>query len=177
MERECLLAAFNVLHGYAATGDNPTTLDFASFISHLPAIAPGTPRELPAPAAASEEPSLPAPAAVPAPRYIHPELRQIGSEFGGNVARVKWAIERMTDDYSLTDLQRLISREGYTMKGSEISVVLTRLKRQGHITEVTRSHGPKPAIFRKPEPPAAVPAGVEEYPPGAVAEPLIVAAA
>jgi hypothetical protein len=36
------------------------------------------------------------------------------------------------------------------LRTAEISVVLTRLKSRGEIEEIRRSHGPKPALFRKP---------------------------
>ena len=71
--------------------------------------------------------------------------------FQTHVQYVKWAIQRMTDDYSLRDIAALLEREGRPMGGSEISVVLTRMKCRGEIQEITRGHGPIPAVFRKPE--------------------------
>ncbi len=145
MERECLLAAFNVLHGYAARGDNPTTLDLASLISAVPSTPPAA-LELAAPA-----PALPAPPPPP-PRYIHPDLTQYRfTGHGGDSEAVRWAIKRMTGDFSLTDVAALLEREGRRMMNSQISVVLTRLKRRGQIEEVECSAGPNPAVFRRPD--------------------------
>ena len=150
VERECLLAAFKVLHGHVANGQGPKSLEIGSLISALipscSAVAlPEQTAELPA----APPPALPPP--PPPKRYIHPELEAIGSRFGNGTKIVRWAIQRMTDDYSLRDIAALLKREGYPMKPAEISVVLTRLKSRAEIEEIKRASGPIPAIFRKPE--------------------------
>ena len=146
LERECLLAAFNVLQEYAANGQNPKSVDLATLTSALPA---GTRR---APVVNAPPAQLPAPKPVPYVKpYIDPELEELLEHNRTHVAVVRWAIERMTDDFSLADIRKLLARAGYSLVGPEISVVLTRLKRQGEIEEIERAHGPTPAMFRKPE--------------------------
>ena len=145
VERECLLAAFKVLHGYFANGQGPKSLELGPLVSVLalspPAVAlPERTAELPAP---------PPPPPPPAP-YIHPELTAIGFRFGNGTKIVRWAIRRMTGDYSLRDVADLLKREGCLMRPSEISVVLTRLKSRGEIEEITAGKGRRAAIFRKP---------------------------
>jgi hypothetical protein len=145
VERECLLAAFKVRHGHVANGHGPKSLELASLVS---ALTPSQP--------AVDLPELPAatPALSPPPppqEYIHPELKAIGSRFGNGTKIVGWAIQRMTDDFSLRDIAALLKREGCPMRSAKVSVVLTRLKSRGQIEEIQRSSGPIPAIFRKPE--------------------------
>jgi hypothetical protein len=147
VERECLLAAFNVLHGYFTSGQGPTNLELGSLVSALGNSAPLIAlQDAPAPVAPA-----PLPAAVTAPHYIHPDLQAIGRGLGRYTALVKWAIEQMTVEFSLRDIEKLLRREGVPIKSASISVVLTRLKRRGEITEVAGSAGPHPAVFRKPE--------------------------
>jgi hypothetical protein len=154
MERECLLAAFDVVEKYAASGHRPNSVRLASLVS---ALLPSRPalkvKEL---SAAPPSPAPPAPAALPrkpaVERYVHPELKAFPSSVhGGNGRQVWWAIQRMTEDYSLHDIVAMLKREGAPMQSPEISVVLTRLKARGEIEEIKRSCGPIPAIFRKPE--------------------------
>jgi hypothetical protein len=149
VERECLLAAFKVLHGYAANGQGPKLLELGSLVS---ALAPSTPQN-PLEERTASLPPAPAalPAVAPVPPYMHPELHAIGNRFGSNSKIVWWAIQRMTEDYSLHDIAALLEGEGRPMRSSEISVVLTRLKSRGEIEEVKRSSGPIPAVYRKPE--------------------------
>jgi hypothetical protein len=149
VERECLLAAFNVLHGYAANGQNPKSMELVSLVTALSSSTARLPFEEqtaspPAPVTAA------LPTLAPKPRYLHPELVEIGRHSASHVQYVRWAIERMTDDYSLHDVRSLLEREGYRMKGSEISVVLTRMNRRGEIVEIKPGRGPIPAVFRKP---------------------------
>jgi hypothetical protein len=149
VERECLLAAFNVLHGHFVNGQGPNSLELSSLVSALifsrPAVArPEQRAALPPPPPPPPPPPLPK-------RYIHPELAAIGSLFGSGTKIVRWAIQRMTDNYSLPDIVALLEREGRPMRSAEVSVVLTRLKSRGEIEEIQRSSGPIPAVFRKPE--------------------------
>jgi hypothetical protein len=51
----------------------------------------------------------------------------------------------------LRDIAALLEREGSEIKSSEISVVLTRMKRRGKIKEIKSGHGPIPAVYLKPE--------------------------
>lgn len=151
MERECLLAALDVVEKYAARGHAPHSMELGSLVAALlPSRQPVELKELPAPS------PPPAPAALPPPppveRYVHPELKHW--KFSGHGAQanlVRWAIARMTDDYSLHDIAAMLKREGTGMDSPEISVVLTRLKARGEIEEIRRSAGPHPALFRKPE--------------------------
>src|SRR5713226_3030557 len=82
VERECLLAAFKVLHGYAANGQGPKSLELGSLVSALlPSTSDVSLNELGAP-----PPPAPAelPAQAPVTRYMHPELRAIRYGFGNN---------------------------------------------------------------------------------------------
>ena len=148
VERECLLAAFNVLHGYVANDRAPKSLELGSLVSALTRSAPGV--SFPEPAV--ELP--PAPALPPEPHvppYIHPELQELGNGHGSYGKIVAWAIKQMKDNYSLRDIAALLEREGYPMRPAHISVVLTRLKSRGEIEEIQRGSGPIPAVYRKPE--------------------------
>ena len=95
VERECLLAAFKVLHGYAANGQSPKSMEMVSFVTALSPSTARLPLEEP-----TTPPPAPAPEALPAipvvPPYMHPELRAIGSRFGNNGKFVSWAIKQMT---------------------------------------------------------------------------------
>ncbi len=144
VERECLLAAFNVLHGYAANGQGHDPAHFGVLVSALSQTA--SPKALPNAVATPAAAALPAPA--PEPPYMHPELKALNSSFGSNVAVVRWAIARMTEDYSLADIQKLLLQEGSLMRGAQISVVLSRMRTTGEIQEIERSYGPIPARFR-----------------------------
>jgi hypothetical protein len=148
VERECLLAAFKVLHGHVANGQGPKSLELGSLVS---ALTPPR-RAVASPEQTAESPATPPPPPGHPPKpYIHPELEAIGSRFGNGTKIVRWAIQRMTVDYSLRDIAALLEREGRPTRSSEISVVLTRLKSRGEIEEIQRSSGPIPALFRKPE--------------------------
>jgi hypothetical protein len=150
-ERECLLAAVELFEKYATSGLAPDSINLGGLLSTL---VPGQPtieiKELkectPAPAPAALPP-------VPPPeRYVHPELKH--GNFAGHGAHanlVRWAIARMTHDYSLHDILALLKREGRGLRAPEVSVVLTRMKARGEIEEIRRSAGPHPALFRKPE--------------------------
>jgi hypothetical protein len=148
MERQCLLAAFDVMHGYMAEGGKVArSAELSPLISAFATPAP--------PPAALDLPPL-APANLPAPpppveRYVHPELKALPTYNGYNGKLVWWAIQRMTDDYSLHDIASLLDREGARLGNPRISVVLTRLKARGQIKEVRPAAGPHPALFCKPE--------------------------
>jgi hypothetical protein len=148
MERECLLAAFDVLHRYVASGRAPQCVELGSLVS---AIAPSVPA---LENARPVETTPPVPPALPKPPvskpYMHPELEKISHRHGSDTLVVQWAIRRMTSDYTLKDIQALLKREGRPLGGPAISVILTRLKRRSEIEETVRSFGPKPALFGKP---------------------------
>lgn len=80
-------------------------------------------------------------------RYVHPDLR----DNGGETFRVRWALERLPEEFTLHDISALLLQHGYDMRHSAISTVLTRMKREGKIKELERSHGPHPARLWKPE--------------------------
>ena len=160
IERECLLAAFKVLHGYVANGHGPKSLELGSFFL---ALGPTTP-----PVALQERTAELPPAPAPVPRYIHPELEGLGHRLGNKGRIVAWAIKRMTTDYSVRDIAALLKREGYPLKSDKISVVVTRLKSRGEIEEIKRGRGPIPAVFRKPE--SATPPATESDDPVSDAE-------
>jgi hypothetical protein len=153
MERQCLLAAFDVMHRFMAQGGNVAkSAELGPLISAFASSTPSAAKSVPSPAAL---PTLPAPA--PVQRYIHPELVAMGRHGGTHVQYVRWALERITEDFTLHDIAALLEREGYALKNSEISVVLTRMKARGAIEEIRCGHGPKPALFRQPN--AADPSG------------------
>ncbi|MGI9086532.1 MAG: hypothetical protein ACR2HH_02135 [Chthoniobacterales bacterium] len=119
VERECLLAAFDVMHQYVTSGRAPKSMELGGLFSGLlPSHLNGELKELAAPAPVS--PPRPAP-----PRYVNPELKMLMRGHDGDTRLVRWAIERMTDDYSLLDLAALLGREGRPLKNA---LVLTRLR-------------------------------------------------
>jgi hypothetical protein len=139
-ERERLLAAYQLIRADRA---NPV-----SAASNLVLAPPATVHRLEDGAESS-----PAPVNQPAPLApkINPALAALGSGFGRNGKAVSWAIQQMTEDYTLNDIAALLQREGFQMRGAEISVVLTRMKRRGQIEEISGGRGRKAAVFRKPE--------------------------
>jgi hypothetical protein len=152
VERECVLAALKVLRNYHGNGEWPHSLELGPLAMRL--IWPG--QEMPQMPAALPEPApqpVAPPPRTPPPRKINPELEKLRRGHGGDSRLVQWAIARMTDDFSLTDIAALLKREDYLLKSSKISVVLTRLKGRGEIEEIKRGSGPNPAVFRKPENP------------------------
>jgi hypothetical protein len=146
VERECLLAAFKVLHGYAANGQSPKSMELSSLASAL--VTPSAPT---APLAELTAEPAPAPAPAPPKPYVNPELIALGGRHRSDGLVVKWAIQQMTDDYTLREIVALLEREGCFMPPAKISVVLTRLKSRGEIEEIKRGGGRTPAVFRKPE--------------------------
>lgn len=148
VERECLLAAFNVLHGYVASDRAPKSLELGSLVSALARSSPG----VSFPELATELPTAPAlPPEPPVQRYMHPELKGLDTHLHGSYGRiVAWAIKQMKDNYSMRDIAALLEREGCPMGPANISVVLTRLKSRGEIEEIERGSGPIPAVYRKP---------------------------
>jgi hypothetical protein len=148
MERECLLAALEVLHKHATARRGAKSIDLGGI---FPTLLPGMATTLPAGQVALLES---APAALPPPpppkSYIHPDLEKFGvNRHGSNTVAVQWAIERLTGDYTLQGIQALLAREGRRLRSAEISVVLSRLKKRGKITEIQCGYGRKPSIFRK----------------------------
>ena len=93
---------------------------------------------------------------------MHPKLEHLRSRrlHGSDTATVVWAVDRMTTDFSLHDVSKLLAREGYALKNAKISVVLTRLQRQGRIHMIQPGSGPIPARFRQPE--SAIPAAADD---------------
>ena len=69
----------------------------------------------------------------------------------------------ITDDYDLRDIQELLKREGSPLKSAQISVVLTRMKGRGEITEIGGAAGPHPALFRRPETGMIAPAETVDF--------------
>lgn len=144
VERECVLAAFNVLRGYFMNGQGSKSIELTSLALALvrePSHLPLEERTAPASPAIQTEHSP--------TRYVHPELRALNEQHAGKGEIVSWAIRRMTDDYSVGDITALLNREGYVITSAEISVVLTRLKKRGEIEELRRGKGRKAALFRK----------------------------
>ena len=149
VERQCLLAAFDVLHGYMAGGESRNSVELGSLVSTLATALPDSPLSERIAALPQAAPmALPRPA--PEPPYVHPELNVLFEGGASNVQFVRWAMARMTEDFSLKDIKALLTREGYPMPGAQISVVLTRMRNGGEIEQIARSHGPIPARFRKP---------------------------
>ncbi len=82
MDRECLLAALDVVEKYAARGHSPNSMQLGNLVA---ALLPSRPvvelKELPA------SPPPPAPAALPpmppVERYVHPELKALPCNFHG----------------------------------------------------------------------------------------------
>jgi hypothetical protein len=148
VERECLLASLKILQKYAVNGETPRSVDLSRLTSVLPSstlLLGASAEQLPAPPNPPPPPGPPKPYVKP---YIHPELEVLSNN---NVGVVRWAIQRMTHDYSLIDIRKLLDREGHWIKGAQISVVLTRMKRQGEIEEIECGRGPVPSTFRAPE--------------------------
>ena len=146
VQRECLLAALGVFRTYSAKGQWPESLDLGLLTSALVRPVHDLPSErppLPAPAPASLPPAPP-----PKP-YIHPELEELTKHSRTNVAIVRWAIARITEDFSVADIRKLLEHEGYSLGGPQISVVLTRMKNQGEIEEIESPRGRLGAIFTK----------------------------
>lgn len=164
-ERECLLAALKVLRGYAGPGDTSTHTETDLLLAGLiPSIPQIEWKELSAPSPAAP-PAPPAP--VSPPRYIHPELAAVQNLHGGGVTVVKWAINRMTDDYTVRDLLALLKREGQGMDRAHVSLILANLKNRGEIEQLKPSSGATPALYRKPANPPneesdAVTSGAEQ---------------
>jgi hypothetical protein len=159
-QRECLLAAVDVLKGYAEKGNTLRAVELGALGKALLGEAmPGTLLL----EETAEKPIEPAPApvapALPRPKpYMHPELEALyhGSGLHGrDTLKVSWAVRRMTEDFTLNDIATLLKREGAPMYNAKISVVLTRLKTRGEIQEIRRGGGRTAALFAKPAVPVA----------------------
>ena len=143
VERECVIAGLNVLQTFVQNQPGKKPIELGSFVSALATPIEHSLKELTDATLAAGHPE---PAEPP---YMHPELRAIGRERHGSTSEaVRWTIQRMTEDFSLHDIAALLKREGFPIRTSEISVVLTRLRIRGEIAELQRGRGPKPAIFR-----------------------------
>lgn len=148
-ERESLLAAFDMVEKYAAANRHvPALVNLNGLISTLPAIE-NQPETSAIPAPADPPPA-------PVKRYVHPELQAISPNAQGRLGPlVRWAIQRMPEDYSVHDIEKLLRKEGQGIRPSQISVVVSRLKERGEIEEVQPGRGPIPALFRAPVSPQA----------------------
>jgi hypothetical protein len=54
----------------------------------------------------------------------------------------------VTSEFSLSDLDPMLKREGQSRSRPEISVMLTRLKRREEIEEIQPAAGPYPAVYQ-----------------------------
>jgi hypothetical protein len=135
-DKEILLNALQILRSQIGKGDDSSAAPSGELATDAPKISVQT-----APSSASLPP-------VPA-RYAHPELVAISARRGTKGDIVAWAIQRMTDDYSVADIVALLRREGANLSGAEISVVISRLKNRGEIEEIRQGRGRKGSIFRK----------------------------
>lgn len=150
VERECVLAAIKVLKEHAHKGRCLTGLDSGV----LGLILQGSPTTKTLLLEAKTDSAVPEPApALPRPKpNIHPELEPFShGRYGTDTKVVSWAIGRMTEDFTLKDISKLLKREGSPMHNAAISVVLTRLKRNGRIHEIKCGKGPVPSVFRTPQ--------------------------
>jgi len=147
VERECLLAAFDVMQRYMAQRGGPMSMELGSLFSGLGLTRPPTATKDPIALPPAAPTALPAP--PPVERYLHPELKAMRHMHGINGKNVSWAIRQITCDYTLRDIAALLEREGLIMAPAEISVVLTRLKQRGEIEEIRAGGGRTPALFRK----------------------------
>jgi hypothetical protein len=153
MERECLLTALDALEKYLASGHGPRSMRLGNLVSALlPSRSAVELKDVPSsPAPPAAPPALPPP--PPVERYVHPELthRQF-SGHGSTAALVRWAVGRMTRDFSLDEVDEMLTREGKATGRPEISVVLSRLNRRGEIEQIRPAAGPYPAFYRNPNP-------------------------
>lgn len=157
-ERQCLLAAVSVLKGYAEKGNTLKAVELGVLGKALLGENAPDPLLLENAVAQSAEPVPPVVPALPRPKpYIHPELEKVrGLNLHGSDTRaVSWAVARMTTDYTLVDVAKLLKQEGCNIRHAKISVVLTRLKNRGEIQEIRRGGGRTAALFAKPVLPAA----------------------
>lgn len=152
MERECILAALEVLHRHAAGGRSSKTIEVSTFLPALLTFPGSTPID-------SAPIEVPKPAALPPPpppeRYIHPELKEIGYWQGRNTRLVQWAIRQLPGEFTIKDIFALLEKEGGRLESPEISVVLSRLKQRKEIVEIREGRGRTPAVFRNPSAAAA----------------------
>ncbi len=138
-DSERLLAAYQLIRA-----DRAKLVGAASARALLPARTAHCLEDRPEPA---PPPSMPP---AYAPPKVNADLRGLRSGYGGNGQAVWWAIQQMTEDYSLRDLASLLKREGGAMRSAEISVILTRLKKRGQIEEIRCGRGRRGSVFRKP---------------------------
>ncbi len=151
LERECLLAALEVLQKHATASRGAKTIDIGALFPALLANpeAVSSARQL----TLLESAPIALPPPPPPEPYIHPELKEIGTwRHGSNTLTVLWAIDRLTGDYTLKDIHALLKQEGRLLQSAEISVILSRLKSRGKIAEIRCGNGRTPSIFRKPQP-------------------------
>jgi hypothetical protein len=153
LERECLLAATRVLRGHMKGKPGSTSVEvgmLGSLVATPTAVA--LPKESIELLLDDSTPTAAAP--LPAPprveRYMHPELKAIGTCFGCTSEAVYWAVQRMTADYTVRDILALLRREGYRITSAQASTVLLRMKARNEI-ECIRSIYGSPCVFRKPE--------------------------
>lgn len=143
-ERERLLTAYQILRTDTALVQNQRPAESA-----LPIAEPASSSAHISSASTSAAP-VDLPGRAPIPRYVNPALAGLRGRLGDGGKAVWWAIQQMTEDYTLRDIAALLAGEGWPMQAPEISVVLTRLKSRAQIEVVRCGGGRTPTVFRKP---------------------------
>jgi hypothetical protein len=148
LERQCLVAAAKVLRAHLKGKPGSTLVELGmlgSLVAVPTAMAlPEKPIEL------LMDASAPLPAPPRAERYVHPELKAIGTRFGCTSEAVYWAVRHMTEDYTVRDILALLRGAGFQITSAQASTVLIRMKARREIEQIESRHG-SPSIFRKPE--------------------------
>jgi hypothetical protein len=152
LECQCHLAAIRVLRAHLKNKPATKWVELGTLAS---VVAAPTPTALPKEAIELFlENSTPTPAPLSAPprveRYMHPELKAIGTRFGCTSEAVYWAVQRMTADYTVRDILALLRREGYRITSAQASTVLLRMRDRKEIEQDRSSREPL-CVFRKPE--------------------------
>jgi hypothetical protein len=69
-------------------------------------------------------------------------------EYGENTRIVRLAISKMTDDYTIRELRRLLRAQGHHIQMTAIATVLNRLKKTGEIKVRVPGRGRRPTLFK-----------------------------
>lgn len=146
--RERLLEAYAALRTQLEQREHPTPEPAIGSAS--PSIPPPAATQ---PIAAPEPPPLPKAELPPSPIPEGPRLPEFlkTGRHGSTGRIVAWAIQHMTEDYTLRDIEDFLSRHGGAKSPEAISVVLTRMKRRGEIQETKMGGGRRACVFRKPD--------------------------
>jgi hypothetical protein len=72
-----------------------------------------------------------------------------GKAYGTNTKMVKWAISKMTDDYTIRDLHNYLRTHGHECGINPIATVLNRLKKNGEIKERVPGRGRRATLFKR----------------------------